>query len=338
MKRFVLLMLALMLILSLTTVCLAAEDAPLSVSNSQIAEGQTVYLAVTLNESVTANTIGVMCEYDKTLLTAQPSLCTWGKTGVLAAFEQDNMGAWASAEAQDLKGKLCVLAFQVKEGVAFSRTAVKCTVMLKDNAEEKGTFTAEGYVETPCDHSYGPWSGAGSLGHQRTCSLCGGKNTQAHSWDEGSSAPKPGDSNITVVTYTCQVCKETSTREVPAGAEQTAPDRPQQTEPEQENVVSTFPQTGQGSNRPEDSRPQTGEDKHGPSYRGEEASTAGTQPEHGHSHEEEAATEPSHDATEPSHDHEHAPAGGSSRANIWVIVAVLAAAIAGAVLFLKKKR
>lgn len=338
MKRFVLFFLALGLLLSLSGLCLAAE-APLSVSDSEGGAGQTVYLTVTLEESVMANTIGVQCEFDKTLLTALPELCTWGNTGLLSAFDTDNIGVWAGADSVDLQGKLCVLAFQVQEGVTFSQTKVKCTVILKDDARELGTYTAEGSITCKCVHEYGDWTSGGSLGHVRVCSLCGGKNTQSHDWDDGTQ--KPGEGNMTIVTYTCLVCRDQTTVEVPTGGEAQKPTEPGQTEPDgivvrptvpdQDSYVPTYPtQTGQ---QDQSQSTQTG-------------ANTGIQTEgvvdHTHAAGEETLSSDlgnTDGQTSAEADHDHSTtAGGTDPANIWVIVGVLAVAITGAVLFLKKKR
>lgn len=332
MKHFVLCFLALGLVVSLSGLCLAAET-PLSVSDAKGGSGQTVYLAVTLDESVMANTVGITCQFDDTLLTALPELCRWEKISLLSAFEEGNVGAWAGAVTSDMKGKLCVLAFQVKEGVAFSQTKVVCTVVLKDGAKEMGTYTAEGTVSCECAHDYGDWTSTGEVSHTRVCSLCGGKNTQYHSWDDGTE--KAGEGNMTTVTYTCLVCRAQTAVEVPTGGEAQRPTEPGQTEPDGIVVRPTVPDQDTGS--------QSGQQDHSQSTQSNADTGIQTEgvvtPDHTHAAGEETLSSDlgntdGQTSAEAGHDH---TAGGTDPANIWVIVGVLAVAAAAGVFFLKKK-
>lgn len=203
MKRIFFWVLAAALVLSLTATCWAAGEATLT--SAKGGPGQTVYLTLELQKSVEASAVGVNCQFDETLLTAQPELSTWEREGLLFAFEKDNMGVWAAEKPVDLKGKLCVLAFQVNDGVAFDSTEVTVTVVLKDGAAEKGSYTATGLITCECTHDYGSWESTGNLNHVRVCSLCGGKNTQNHSWDPGEKQTQ--SDGTTLLVRTCTVCK-----------------------------------------------------------------------------------------------------------------------------------
>lgn len=203
MKRIFFWVLAAALVLSLTATCWAAGEATLT--SAKGGPGQTVYLTLELQKSVEASAIGVNCQFDETLLTAQPELSTWEREGLLFAFEKNNMGVWADEKPADLKGKLCVLAFQVNDGVAFDSTEVTVTLVLKDGAAEKGSYTAKGLITCECTHDYGPWESTGNQNHARVCSLCGGKSTQPHSWNDGEKQTQPDGS--TLLVKTCTVCK-----------------------------------------------------------------------------------------------------------------------------------
>lgn len=211
MKRIFLWALALALTLALAGNALAAEGG-MTLSDSQGGAGQTVYLTLELKETVEASAVGLVCEYDTDLLTAQPELSTWEQEGLLFAFEEGNRGVWASEKPGDRKGKLCVLAFQVNEGVAFDRTQVVCTVVFKDGATEKASYTVQGSITCQCTHEYGDWESAGSLNHSRVCALCGGKSTQPHSWDDGQKQTQPD--GTTLLVRTCPVCKARTARDV----------------------------------------------------------------------------------------------------------------------------
>lgn len=330
MKRFVLGVLALALVLCLGLPCAAAENEVLSVTGGNAAAGQTLYLTVSLTQPVRANTVGITCQFDESLLAAQPALSSWGTTGLLAAFESGNMGAWAVSGETALEGKLCVLAFQVKEGVAFENTEVSCTVKFKTDAQEVGVYTVKAQVSCQCQHSYGDWKSAGGLGHERVCSLCGGKNTQSHDWDDGTERK---EQDVTVITKTCLVCKEQIKTEMPSGADS-------------EPLVQ--PEKG-----PTQEQPSQGGDTVIPEQEtlpgvevilGEDGSIINSQtgdvivPGGADSTLTVGAAQESHDHTADTadHDHAHAPSG-QDPVVLWVILGVLALAVAAGAVFLKKR-
>ena len=196
-------MLAVALVLSLTATCWAAGEATLT--DAKGGPGQTVYLTFELLASVQANTMGIECQFDKDLLEAQPELCVWEREGMLSAFDTDNLGVWMGEKTADMKGKICVLAFRVKDGAAFETTEVTVTLLLKDDAKDMGSYTAKGVVSCECTHDYGDWESTGNQNHARVCSLCGGKSTQPHSWDSGQNQTQPD--GTTLLVKTCTLCK-----------------------------------------------------------------------------------------------------------------------------------
>ena len=204
MKKLLFMALAVLLALSLSCNVFAAGDA-VTVSDANGGPGQTVYLAVQLQNPVEASAIGIQCQYDDALLAAVPELSTWEKEGLISAFEEGNKGVWASQNVVTLEDKLCVLAFQIKDGVAFDSTEIICTVVLKDGATEKLNAVVKGVIHCQCTHIYSAWVSTGSTYHTRECELCGGKNTQTHSWDSGVKEEQPNGQILLVKT--CTLCK-----------------------------------------------------------------------------------------------------------------------------------
>ena len=232
MKKWIALFLALLLVSSLSLTALAAEDT-LSLSDASGQEGDIVYLAVSLNEPIRGNTIGITYSYDAALLQAQPDYCSWSIAGLMKDFDSNNAGVWASGNTQDLSGTICVLAFQLKAPLT-EGTAVSCTMIIKDSSTTMGTFTAQATVSTTCDHQYSNWSDNGAIGHHRVCTLCNAPQTQSHTWDEGVLSDNPDNPFSQLKTYTCSVCAGTKSVEVFVQKEEeqfTQPTFPQQTTP-----------------------------------------------------------------------------------------------------------
>lgn len=211
MKRLFLAVLAVTLMWSLSANCIAADNT-VTLTDTKGGPGQTVYLTLELQESVKAAAIGVHCQYDSSLLEALPELCTWEIKSTLSAFEKDNKGVWAVENAEDIQGKLCVLAFRIRDNVAFDQTEVTCTVVIKDGAEEKVRTTVSGMIFCQCTHNYGSWESNDNSSHIRICSLCGGKNTQTHNWDNGVKEIQP-DGRVLLIK-TCTVCKARTATEL----------------------------------------------------------------------------------------------------------------------------
>ena len=343
MKRLFILCMILGILLSLSVHALATEM-PLEMLDTQAKPGQPVYLAVTLNASVTAKSMAVKCEFDKTLLTALPDYSTWGKEGLLSAFQTDNIGVWATENPVDMKGKLFVLAFQVKEGVTFPYTTVKCTVVLKNGDEEVGNYTVEGSITSDCTHSYGNWQSAGKMNHVRICALCGLKNSQNHQWGEPTQTKT--DHGTTLQTKICQVCREQNILEISDKTGEIKPVEPSDTHTHPSAPGQTL------ATQPAHSHPSTPTQK--PAGQTDPTSTLpqGTLP-HGtlpHDHEHTPTTpgtKPS--VTQPAHDHTHAtvaqsdhadhdhPTESNNPAALWMLLALIVLTLTGLTIFVKKK-
>ena len=219
MKQLLYFALTILLVLSISCNCFAAGN-EVAINDVNGGPGQTIYLALELQEPVTASAIGVRCQYDAELLEALPELSTWEIKGLLSSFEKENNGVWASATGQELKGKLCVLAFRIKDGVAFNSTDILCTVILKDGSTEKVNCTVKSTVSCQCTHNYGPWESTGNMNHIRTCTLCGGKNTQNHEWDSGVKETRQNGQVLLVKT--CVVCKTKNVTDITSTEQETS--------------------------------------------------------------------------------------------------------------------
>lgn len=232
MKRTLRLVLVILVVSSLALTCFATNDT-LSVTDATAEPGDVVYLTLMLNQKTVGNSVGVSTAYDSSILTPVPASSSWENSGTLQDFNKQGAGVWAIKTAKDLQGVVCVLAFQVNESAAFTETAVECTLIVKNDGNEVGTYTAEAVISYDCDHNYSDWKDIGKLGHSRTCSNCDAVNTESHSWDEGVVSAKPGDSKTNLMTYTCQICGGTNVMEFAANEETvpTAPTVPMVTQP-----------------------------------------------------------------------------------------------------------
>ena len=250
MRKWIALVAAMLLLCSFTCSAMAAENT-LTLTDVQGQTGETVYMAVVLNESVTGNTVGITYTYDAESLQPMADASSWNIKGVLKDFDGANSGVWASSSSQSLSGTVCVLAFQIRKAVA-EGSAVTCTLTVKDGATLVGTYTAEATVSTVCSHSYSDWQNQDALGHTRSCSLCGGSQTQSHNWDNGVVTENPNNPSTQLKTFTCSDCAATKATEIQKEQDNsipiaTAPQGTQPTEPVQSATRPTTPDKGHQS-------------------------------------------------------------------------------------------
>ena len=244
MRKFIITLMILMLCLNMAIGVHAAEEM-LSIPDVSAQQGQTIYVAVTLTESVMGDAMGVTYSYDKAVLEAIPSSSTWGKQGMLQDFSRTDSGVWAVGQVQDLKGTVCVLAFRVKDGVSLTETEVTCTVTVKNDADTVGTYTATGKITAACDHKFAAWESDGELIHSQTCELCGHKQAQTHVWNDGVVSDHPTDEQKDLLTFTCTICGATRQQEIAdqaSGQQPTMPTHPTEAPEESDDpVITTFP-------------------------------------------------------------------------------------------------
>ena len=235
MRKIITLILCLLLLSAMTLTGFATGDT-LSVTDAKGKSGDTVYLTVTLNTSVSADALGVKYTYDKAVLKAVPDSSTWTPKGSLQNFGNKDLGVWATTTPVDLNGPLCVLAFRVKDQADFTQTQVTCEVTVRNGSKEVGVYTATATISNACTHNFGQWQNAGKAGHTRTCDSCQAKQTKSHQWDEGKVSQKADGSGIEVMVYTCQVCGATQTSEMSGP---TTPAKPESTTPSKETTAPT---------------------------------------------------------------------------------------------------
>ena len=88
-------------------------------------------------------------------------------------------------------------------------------------ADANGGFPAlkwEAGNDAPHSHEYGDWISDGDATHSRSCE-CGDKQTAEHVWDEGTITAEPTTAEPGTKTFTCTVCGETKTEEIPTVAQ-----------------------------------------------------------------------------------------------------------------------
>lgn len=250
---------ALILLLCLSVIPVSAADTGVTIQSQEAAVGEIVYLPLSLAEPQEANTVGISLTFDRSALEFMAGMSSWSISGSIQNFDrQKEYALWSDSKTQKLSGELCRLAFRVREGAKPSQCGVTCSVVLKIDSQEVASYTATGEITLPCQHSYGQWTKLDASAHSRTCHLCGSEEYGSHQWDEGTVTREPTQTQPGTQVFACQDCGAEREQSVPplGGSEetgipiQTAPTRPQSTEPQ-----ATRPTTE--PTRPQSSEPQT---------------------------------------------------------------------------------
>lgn len=309
-------------------VTVSAQEVNLKVSNAPAKKGETIYLTLQFTQPVSGNTVSVKYSYDDKQLKPKVDSCDWVLSGGIENFNKANsIGVWSCEKSTDLKGGLCILAFELKDGANFKKTQVTCEVKVKEGSKSVGTYTATSVITMDCAHQYGSWKDAGNLGHVQTCTLCQGEHYQSHTWDQGKETQTKDPGKVEML-YTCTVCGGTKT--VTQNKEQEI--FPTFSKPEEETKPSSNPAQPQGpitptakpGEIPELTDPQQGKP------------TESTGHDHGQQTNPSKSTVPSHD-----HDHDHVTQPDNEGNPILtgaVITVVVAAMVTGAILLVKKKK
>ncbi len=108
----------------------------------------------------------------------------------------------------------------VEEGYHFHECTVEGCDYTEDNEACADVDTDEDHKCDVCatdgvtSHAYGNWERADDDNHKQTCN-CGDVQTQLHQWNNGAVTKDPSHTEKGETTYTCTVCSDTYTDELP---------------------------------------------------------------------------------------------------------------------------
>lgn len=240
MRKHLLLFLTAAIVLMLTIPVSAAGNG-MTMYDVTVREEETVYVVVSFTGDVTGSGVGITYSYDETLLKIIPEECSWCQKALLSDFSKTAKEAvWAVDGARSLTGDFCVLAFRLLSP-DFTRTEVRCKASVKGGASDAESFQAVAVVNKICDHSFGPWSSGGTLGHSRVCETCKQSEFQSHTMDQGVLTQDRENPDTYTKVYTCTVCGWS--RSEPAAAPWSPPTEPSLPDPPETTIpIPTYPQ------------------------------------------------------------------------------------------------
>lgn len=145
MKKILMLVLALLMISIPFPIWAASPE--ITISDATAVPGQVVYLNIELINCKKANTLAITMEYDSTVLKKVANKCTWEIDGKIQDFDvAKDRGVWCTTKAKDLNGKICTLAFRVKQDISVADTEVSCRIQVKNDSKDIGTYSAKAII------------------------------------------------------------------------------------------------------------------------------------------------------------------------------------------------
>lgn len=180
-KRFIIPIFTAILISLLLALQIFAANATANVNSATAKRGDTVTLSVSLAKGVKVGSGAVEVIYDSAVLELVKG--EWNVSNTELTTFTGNKGAFAYSDGTEISGKIFTATFKVKSNAAFGASTVKMTVQLKDGSSVDISVTNNsGKVTVECKHSYSAWKSTNGTSHERTCSICGKKETGKHEY------------------------------------------------------------------------------------------------------------------------------------------------------------
>ena len=178
MKKIAILMLCIILLTILAIPAMAAGSANVTVSGTAVHRGNTFTVTVSVNsEGVKSGNIEL--SYGKAFELV-------GYEFLVDPFVKDfdigkATGVFTFKDEQKISGQLMRFTFKVKSDAKFAADSITVKLWIYG----KGSIETEKNVKVTvtCNHKYGAWASVGADKHSRTCSICGTKDSKAHTYD-----------------------------------------------------------------------------------------------------------------------------------------------------------
>ena len=206
MKKFISGMLCLLLITAMALGVSAAGSAQMSLKSSAgtAYRGDTFTLTVSLKNDQPVTGGGVSLSYDSAAFTV-----TGGSSAVSGGSANANGGSFALDTETVVSGTIFTFQVKVKEDAPFGSYSISGSASLSVSCGFSGTT-----VTVACNHDYQNCTEVDEDMHESTCTVCGEKLPEEHTWDKGEVTKRPTCQETGRRIVTCTGCGATETRTV----------------------------------------------------------------------------------------------------------------------------
>ena len=215
MKRIFVWMLCLAVLGSLALTAYAAGSMRISASNTTVTRGETVTLTVSLSNSDPIGSGAIILGFDSSVFEIVGGSC--GVSGALLAEVSASRGGgvFMLQEPKTVSGQIFTIKLKVKDGAPFGKYSISGSGSL----DGVGCGVSGTGITVVCSHDFGGASKIDGDNHQRTCSICGEKKTEGHTWDSGKVTKAATCKETGTKELTCTACGATKTETVPLSTE-----------------------------------------------------------------------------------------------------------------------
>lgn len=212
MKKIVSLFLC-VLLLAAAAVTVQAEEVPnltIRAGNSAPRPGDSVDFTVTIDPIEGCRSGGIVLSYDERVFEFVSGQCL--VSDAFMADFTDGTGVFAFAEGKTVSGNVFRFTLRVKAYAAYGDHTVSCKTNFRTDVGSVTMRVIGAGISLNCEHTYGSWTVADALAHQRDCSKCGKQEMHSHTWDEGWVTKQPTCKEEGQALLTCTACGTTKTQ------------------------------------------------------------------------------------------------------------------------------
>lgn len=224
MKKFLLMLVCLVLLVTLASPAMAADfELSATASKTTVYVGDEITISINVSGTAAYTSMGFFLEYDTSVFEYKSR--SWG-AGIVDAntksFDSSTgkvTAVWEEAGAYT--GEMIKITLIVKKAVPGNTTIKFTDASCKNINDSVSVNVSSVQIALACEHSYPKdqdgkfvYTQVGSDKHQQVCDKCGTPNVENHTWDDGTGKPAPTCDQGGTMEYTCTTCKVTRTETV----------------------------------------------------------------------------------------------------------------------------
>ena len=211
MKRLFTWVLCLGVLCGLALTANAAGSMRISASSATVTRGETITLSVSLSNSDAIGSGGIILGFDGSAFEIVGGSCGVSGAALAEVSAANGGGVFALQEPKVVSGQIFTIKLKVKDNAPFGKYSISGS----GSIDGAGCGVSGTGITVVCSHSFGGASKIDGDTHQRTCTICGEKKSESHSWDAGT-VTKPATCKETgTKQLTCTDCGATKTETVP---------------------------------------------------------------------------------------------------------------------------
>lgn len=216
MKRFVAILVCLILLGSIALTATAAGTAHMSISASSttVHRGDEFTLSVNLSNDEELSAGGVVLNYDSSIFDLVGGTCHVSNTAT-SDVGNDSSCTFALNSDAKVSGTIFTVTLRVKSDAAFGTYSISGRPSLANAAGSISCGISGTSVTVECQHNFATYSKVDNDKHESTCTICGKTVKESHTWDDGKVTKEATCKDEGTKEFKCTACSAKKTEKVP---------------------------------------------------------------------------------------------------------------------------